>query len=63
MSGEAKRRGGKRLGAGRKPSGRIKRDVSLPSELWEAIEAYRLREGIKTTGEALERLARLALAR
>lgn len=49
-------RGGARPGAGRKPTGRVKRDISLPPQLWEEIEEFRKEYHFKSTGEAIELL-------
>jgi hypothetical protein len=62
MSEQPKRRGGARPGSGPKPKGRIKRDVSLPPQVWAAIEVYREQWGIRTTGETVEELVTLQLA-
>jgi hypothetical protein len=56
VSEQPKQRGGTRAGAGRKPKGRIKRDISLPPQLWEEIEEFRKEYHFKSTGEAIELL-------
>jgi hypothetical protein len=62
VTAKPKRRGGYRPGSGPKPKGRIKRDVSLPPEVWALVEGYRQRAGIRTRSEAVEALVRLAAA-
>lgn len=58
MNEQPKRRGGARPGSGPKPKGRVKRDVSLPPEVWAQVEEYQQREGIKTRSEAVDRMLR-----
>jgi hypothetical protein len=60
MNEQPKRRGGARPGSGPKPKGRVKRDVSLPPEVWALIEDHQRRAGIRTRSEAVESLVRLA---
>jgi hypothetical protein len=39
----------------------ITKSLRLPPDIWDAVEAYRVREGAVTTADALRRLLQIAL--
>lgn len=55
-----RQRGGARAGAGRKPSGNVKHDVSLPADMWAWVDALQAERGYKSRSETVELLLMLA---